>query len=647
MNGTAEKYHYFIQWMGNPEFSSTISYILIVIVFLACGYCYRIAQENARKGVLTNHAQYAISIGVLGTFLGILVGLLYFKTGNAETIAQSINSFIDGMRLAFVTSIMGMITSLIIKRMQSKIEKEQTDSQANANNNSNRIADSLESIQNTTVNMSAKFDANTDALTKVISELTNVAFLIREGSSAVLGKSVSALADEVKNMSASIETSMVKTEHMAQVMEDQNTKITELKQGLLENSSRQSGIMETMGSNIAAMKAINENSYGLFNDLLNKNTDFHEAMLYSAHKQEAALVDNNNGLTAMRQSFDAFLDKVAENFSKRFIEALTESIQQLNCELQEQLGGNFQKLNQAVTDLLEWQINYKDIIEKTQSELKCSQENMETFLQSAATFENHVKDTMPDILSKMHERLHEFDMPLAELQNTLSGVGTSLHKFDEDMQSGLREYAAQLGDSLSDFNTEMSEQMKNTAETSMSNINNIFEEYNGALNQRMDDANQRLNALFTDSVTYLTENVQADVSKAFDVFHKNLGRIIETIGTDIIQNVSEILEAQKNEIVANYNENSDKLVASLLSNVENSFDKMDANINTSIEATMEAMQTDFEALQKQAMENQQAAVADLGKALLAIQNKFVSNYEELMKRLQELNKVLLSSGVRR
>lgn len=647
MNEIVENFKYLLQWVGTEEGSKAISYILMVIVFLACGYCYRIAQENARKGVLTNHAQYVISIGVLGTFLGILVGLLSFNTGDAETIAKSINSFIDGMKLAFVTSIMGMTTSLMIKRMQSKIENEKDDLQSNANMNSNRIADNLELIRQTTVNMSTKFDANTDALTKVTSELTNVAEIIRGSSSAVLGESVRILADEVKNMSASIESSMVKTEHMAQVMEDQNTKITELKQGLLENSSRQSGIMENMGSNIAEMKVLTESSYTLSSSLYNKSIEFHESMLSSAHKQEAALIDNNNGLTAMRQSFDAFLDKVADNFSKKFIEALTQSIEELNCELQEQLGGNFQKLNQAVTDLLEWQINYKDIIEKTQSELKSSQENMETFLQSAATFENHVKDTMPDILSKMHERLHEFDMPLAELQNTLSGVGTSLHKFDEDMQSGLREYTAQLGNTLSDFNTELSEQMQNTAETSMSNINNIFTEYNEALNQRMNDANQRLNALFTDSVTFLTENVQSDVSKAFDVFHKNLGRIIETIGTDIIQNVSAIMEEQKNEIVANYNENSDKLVSSLLSNVESSFDKMDANINTSIEATMEAMQTDFEALQKQAMANQQAAVADLGKALLAIQNKFVSNYEELMKRLQELNKVLLSSGAKR
>ncbi len=632
---------------GNAGFSSMASNVLIFTVFLACAYCYGKAKVNAKKGILTNHAQYAISIGVLGTFLGILVGLLFFNTNDAETIANSINSFIDGMKLAFVTSIIGMITSLLIKRTQSKIEKQQADLQADANNSSNRMADNLEQIRSATVGMGAKFDANTHELQKVTAELINVAFMIRESSSAVLGQNVRALAAEVQKMSESIEKSMVKTEHMAQVMEDQNIKITELKQGLLENSSRQSGIMETMGSNIAEMKGLTESSYTLSNNLYNKSIEFHESMLTSAAKQEAALVDNNNGLIAMRQSFDAFLEKVADNFSKKFIEALTQSIQQLNCELQEQLGGNFQKLNQAVTDLLEWQINYKDIIEKTQSELKSSQENMEIFLQSAESFENHVKDTMPDILAQLNERLHEFDMPLAELQNTLTGVGTSLHKFDEDMKTGLREYADQLGGTLSDFNNEMATQMQHTAETSVNNINDIFEKYNGALFNRMDDANKRLNALFTDSVTFLAENVQSDVSKAFDVFHKNLGRIIETIGTDIIANVSEIMEEQKNEIVANYNENSNEIVKSMLHNIESSFTKMDAGINASIEATMEAMQTDFESLQKQAMENQQSAVADLGKALVAIQGKFAMNYEELMKRLQELNKVLLSSGAKR
>lgn len=635
------------QMNENVSASTTISNLLIIVVFIACVYCYSKAQENVQKGILTNHAQYAISFGVLGTFSGIFVGLWFFKTGDAETIALSINSFIDGMKLAFATSIMGMGTSLIIKRIQSRIEKNQADLQTDANMNSGRIIDILESMHQATVNMSDKFDENTKNLGHVISELTNVAFILKDSNSAALGKSVRVLADEVKNMSASVETSMVKTEHMSQVMEDQNIKITELKDGLIENSSRQAGIMESMGENIAAMRQANESAYTLSSELYDKSIDFHEAMLTSAHKQEAALIDNNNGLTAMRQSFDAFLEKVADNFSKSFIEALTQSIERLNVELQEQLGGNFQKLNQAVTDLLEWQINYKDIIEETQKELKTSQESMDTFLQSTMQFENHVKETMPDILSKMHERLHEFDMPLAQLHNTLLGVGASLHKFDEDMQSGLREYTEQLGTILSKFNADMAEQVQNTAETSLSNMNSIFDEYTGALNQRMDEANKRLNALFADSVTFLTENVEANVSKAFDAFHRNLNNIIQTVGTDICKNVSEIMEEQKNEILENYSTNSDKLVSSIIHNVESSFEKMDASINTSIEATMEAMQTDFESLQKQAMENQQAAVTDLGKALIAIQNKFGSNYEELMKRLQELNKVLLSSGERR
>ena len=64
-----------------------------------------------------NHAINVIpsmltSIGVLGTFVGILVGLLYFNVANIEA---SIPKLLEGLKIAFFTSVAGISLAMIFK----------------------------------------------------------------------------------------------------------------------------------------------------------------------------------------------------------------------------------------------------------------------------------------------------------------------------------------------------------------------------------------------------------------------------------------------------------------------------------------------------------------------------------------------------
>ncbi|WP_428354533.1 MotA/TolQ/ExbB proton channel family protein [Methyloprofundus sp.] len=51
-------------------------------------------------------------LGILGTFIGIVVGLLEF---NAEDIDGSIGLLLAGLKTAFITSLVGMSASIIFK----------------------------------------------------------------------------------------------------------------------------------------------------------------------------------------------------------------------------------------------------------------------------------------------------------------------------------------------------------------------------------------------------------------------------------------------------------------------------------------------------------------------------------------------------
>lgn len=69
-----------------------------------------------------------VGFGILGTFVGLTLGIADFKTGSTPEIKASINVLLSGMGLAFVTSIWGMLLSMgfniLEKNLFSKVHKE-------------------------------------------------------------------------------------------------------------------------------------------------------------------------------------------------------------------------------------------------------------------------------------------------------------------------------------------------------------------------------------------------------------------------------------------------------------------------------------------------------------------------------------------
>ena len=65
-------------------------------------------------------------LGILGTFIGLSFGLQNFATGSTEEITGSIATLMSGIKVAFHTSIYGMVFSLIFnyvsKRKRAELE---------------------------------------------------------------------------------------------------------------------------------------------------------------------------------------------------------------------------------------------------------------------------------------------------------------------------------------------------------------------------------------------------------------------------------------------------------------------------------------------------------------------------------------------
>ena len=68
-----------------------------------------------------------VGLGLLGTFLGLTVGIINFDSSNSENIQESIQGLLGGMGTAFSTSLLGMAFSILFtifdKRWRNKLNK--------------------------------------------------------------------------------------------------------------------------------------------------------------------------------------------------------------------------------------------------------------------------------------------------------------------------------------------------------------------------------------------------------------------------------------------------------------------------------------------------------------------------------------------
>lgn len=73
-----------------------------------------------KKGLVGSIPGVMTGLGILGTFVGLAFGLQNFDTASAETITNSIAPLMDGIKIAFHTSIYGMVFSLVYNFVYKK-----------------------------------------------------------------------------------------------------------------------------------------------------------------------------------------------------------------------------------------------------------------------------------------------------------------------------------------------------------------------------------------------------------------------------------------------------------------------------------------------------------------------------------------------
>jgi biopolymer transport protein ExbB/TolQ len=155
-------------------------------------------DEEKIKGI-------AVSVGMLLTFIGIFAGLYNFDTKNIE---ESIPLLLDGLKTAFITSIAGLIIS-VLATMKEKYS-DSTEGKNSAENNQKEILEELKSLNK---NISGGEEGSVNNLLKSIDK--NIG---GEGSYSLVGQ-VKELKDDNSEKLQSLKNSF---EEFAKKMAENN-----------------------------------------------------------------------------------------------------------------------------------------------------------------------------------------------------------------------------------------------------------------------------------------------------------------------------------------------------------------------------------------------------------------------------------------
>tara|TARA_X000000950_G_C13894278_1_gene652153 strand:- start:1673 stop:2818 length:1146 start_codon:yes stop_codon:yes gene_type:complete len=289
------------------------------------------------------------TLGLIGTFTGILIGLINFDPINIE---DSIPNLLGGLQTAFITSVAGITSGLIIKNLKTKND---------------------------------------------------------------LGG-----ANPLESLKLGINTLNITSDKIHQTLENINK--------------------------------------GLFND------DKDSSILTQLQKIRTV---NSDGLNDLKNSFNEFAQKIVSDNTQSLIDALTDVMKDFNAKINEQFGDNFKELNNSVKELLVWQNNYKDHLEKLQDNFNKISENL-------TNVDDTVKNisTNHEIIIEANNRLNSLVLDFSEGVGSFSKLGDKASKALPIIESNLESLTTSLDTSYNNFQktqNEIQEKMKISIENMIAN----------------------------------------------------------------------------------------------------------------------------------------------------------------------------------
>ena len=659
------------------EWLLQIVLIFVLIQFVVFGRAWRNLSKQVSWHVYTNAwASILTVIGIFGTFLGIFIGLLAF---DIENIEGSIPGLLGGLKLAFLTSLVGILSAIILKwKGLRQTQKRNDPSQEAIKDLAAQLGDTLTNVQTSgEINLLAQMVTLNTAIREEGTETRTSLDGIKEGLTGIHTSLTGGQNETIAQLQGLTTTVSEKHNSLTQTIAEKHDNLIKLQ---TEEGKQTREKLTTLQTTLA------DGQSTLSTQLENLATTF--------STKHDLLIDE----------FQEFSKNVAESVAKlatdELIEALKTVIEDFNAKITEQFGENFKELNEAVGKTVAWQEQYRQQMDELANEFRVAAESIEKSRESVALIAesaNTIADRSESIVActeKLDPILHTLNDQLdafSELrQRALEAfplIESRLNELTEDFSSTVQTAITDSHESVETQRTALAEQtghLQTTVENTTQNFDELTTRFSGSvdasisqahnsMNQQREALTQRFSEL--ESATgaanqQLQETIDGIGSQLDDVFEKSTNHITQ-LTTGFAQNLTQQLEGTLNTVTNGFTDAVATAIAdsqasmdqqrtalnghlstlqTTINNVSQQIDGIMTNVSNTVNGSQSSMdqqrqellrltqqlQLNFNALETTLEAGLTESLESLAGKLAALSEKFVDDYTPLTEELHRL-----------
>ncbi len=371
-----------------------------------------------------NHQDYKsiiISIGVLGTFLGIFLGLIEFDTSD---IKESVPILLEGLKTAFITSIFGMFISIFLSIIQKSNGKGDIEDELQVFNSMNTHLEKLSVLKN----IDEKFK-QLDTLPLINTKLDSMDTSLKNFSHDISSVKEQMSSDQ-KKLFEFLEKNLDKVN---QSLEDA---IDTLSEGATEE------IIKALEN---VIQDFNQNLTEQFGENFKQLNESVKNMIVWQENYKNSILDSEDRLSTAMQNLSDFSVKINDAIKENFEQSKqdNEKIQKTTEELFEKIALAVSTSNEntktikQITDDYE---NINDLSKKLQKIITINDNQINNL-------ENHLK-TFAEVGDASKGVVEQLKIFSDDIKNTLSVQSESLSKLTVELENQLPKSLDTLNKSL-------------------------------------------------------------------------------------------------------------------------------------------------------------------------------------------------------
>ena len=439
--------------------SFTIGYVCFqTVVLLVVLY---ILWRNKGWYTYTNTAASILTIvGVFGTFLGIYIGLQAFEIDNIEA---SIPNLLEGLKLAFLTSLVGIGSAILIKGVASPLFQISQKGKVPSEVERDKFFDALKGIE-------------TSGETNLLAQLVT-------------------LNTTVKTLNTTVKEEGTQTRDK---LNEVTTALTNIENTLTGGQSDTVGQLETLTTTVSDKHDQLRDEFQTFSKTV---------------AESVAKLATDELIEALKTVIEDFNAKLTEQFGENF-KQLNEAVgktvawQEQYRQQMDELASEFriaaESIEQSRVSMEQIARASSEIAEKSSSIVVCA-EDMEPLL--------HTLNDQLEAFSNLRDQAHEA-FPLIEnrLNDLTTNLSTAVKRTIEDSQVSMETQRRKLNEHADQLESTVSEialGLESLVERNKEDIENHVNTLHSALRKEVDTLNESLRKELTESLTTLAGHFES------------------------------------------------------------------------------------------------------------------------------------------